>query len=59
MVELTTLGWRTIHSAIPFSILEVVKQTLAEVSREVFHLQVGLKEQTEAHCIDTLEEGIK
>ena len=54
MVGLTPFGWRAPHINISLCILEVVEKALAEISREVIRLQIGLEEQREANCIDSL-----
>lgn len=42
-----------------FRVLEGTEETLAEIRREVLHLQIRLQEETEAFLIDALEKQMK
>lgn len=45
--------------AVFFCMLKIAEKTLAEICREVVHVQVGFEEEGEADCIDALQQEVE
>lgn len=57
--SVTFSGLRAFREAVFLRTLKIAEETLAEVCREVVHVQVGLEEEREADGVDALQQEVR